>query len=635
MSPELHQRVRKLFDEALERPEEERLPFLQTECSGDPGAYQAVVRLLQFQQPAQSFLESRAPGMERIGRYLITGELGRGAMGVVYEAVDPLIRRSVAVKVIHLHSLADRREADFMRDRLFREARSAGQLLHPGIVILFDVGQEGDLAFITMERVDGQSLQQILASGQGIGRGETLEVLRQTAAALDHAHQKSVVHCDVKPGNIMLDKSGVAKLTDFGIAKIASTQYHTRSGLVMGTPSYMSPEQIEGRPLDGRSDQFSLAVVAFQLLTGSMPFQANSIAGMAYAIVHAAQPSARAANPGLPPAVDQVLCRGLHKLPGERFPSCTQFVTALEAALASVDEMAGATAVLPPVPSLPAATSRPRLLSSSRRKVLLPYLVGAFLLAALAGGYWWLRAQAPPAVAFLADAQSIKSGASAKLRWDVGGATKVMIDHDVGEVPANGDREVKPSADTVYTLTATGRSGQITVKSVSLDVVVDVAVAADILPAATDLYTKGFKELDAGHRQAAINLFREAAGKGETQAMYALGDLYSEGEKKDYREAAKWFRRAADGHNARSMTELGGMYYFGRGVPQNYGDAAYWFGQAADSREPAGAYNLGMLYENGQGVSKDLSKAEKYYRDAARLGNEEAKKRLLQLQAVH
>jgi serine/threonine protein kinase len=168
MSAELHQRIRKLFDDALDRPEDERLSFLRTACGDDSDAYRAVARLLDVYRPSQSFLEDPAPGMERIGRYLITGELGRGALGVVYEAVDPLIRRSVAVKVIHLQSLADRSEAEFLRDRLFREARSTGQLLHPGIVVIFDVGQEGDLAFIAMERVNGLSLHHTLAAGQKV-----------------------------------------------------------------------------------------------------------------------------------------------------------------------------------------------------------------------------------------------------------------------------------------------------------------------------------------------------------------------------------------------------------------------------------------------------------------------------------
>src|ERR1700684_384285 len=188
MAPELHARVRTLFDEALQKPEAERPAFLQAACNGVPEVLQAVTRLLEAHRGSPAFLDDATRPSQRIGRYMVTGELGRGAMGIVYEAVDPLIGRKVAVKVIHLQAFADAGEARFLRDRVFREARSAGALSHPGIVTVFDVGQEGDTAFIAMERVEGLSLYQALASGRGFTRAETLGVLRQAAAALDYAH---------------------------------------------------------------------------------------------------------------------------------------------------------------------------------------------------------------------------------------------------------------------------------------------------------------------------------------------------------------------------------------------------------------------------------------------------------------
>src|SRR5580658_8635295 len=176
MSPDLHTRIGSLFDEAMERPEADRLSFLQSACSNEPEVFEAVARLLEAHRSLPSFLEGETRPSQRIGRYLVTGELGRGAMGIVYEASDPLIGRKVAVKVIHLQAFADAGEAKFLRDRLFREARSAGALSHPGIVIVHDVGQEGDMAFIAMERVDGVSLYQVLASGRKIPRAETFEI---------------------------------------------------------------------------------------------------------------------------------------------------------------------------------------------------------------------------------------------------------------------------------------------------------------------------------------------------------------------------------------------------------------------------------------------------------------------------
>src|SRR5580658_9634220 len=204
MSPENHQRVRLLFDEALARPEAERIPFLQGACGGNSEVLGQVTQLLSAHVKAASFLEAEPARPQQIGRYLVSRELGRGAMGIVYEAVDPLIGRTVAVKVIRLQALADGAEAAFLRERLFREARSAGGLFHPGIAVILDVGQDGDVAFIAMEYVDGPSLFQMLTELPKIGRAEALRILQQTAAALDFAHGKGIVHRDIKPANILL-----------------------------------------------------------------------------------------------------------------------------------------------------------------------------------------------------------------------------------------------------------------------------------------------------------------------------------------------------------------------------------------------------------------------------------------------
>ena len=289
-----------------------------------------------------------SPG-QRAGRYVISRELGRGAMGVVYEALDPLIGRSVAVKIIRLESLTGPGDVRFLRDRLFREARSAGSLSHPGIVTIFDVGQEANEAFIAMERVNGPSLAETLVATPRLDRGKALSILRQMAAALDHAHRHGVIHRDIKPANIMLDQGVTVKITDFGIAKVVSDASQTLTNFVMGTPSYMSPEQIEAKPLDGRSDQFSLAAVAYQLLTGAVPFQTESLPSLLHQIVYAPRPSARAACSALPAAVDDVFRRALERNAAERYSSCTEFVEALESAMPEA----------PPVQPAPSPKHRP------------------------------------------------------------------------------------------------------------------------------------------------------------------------------------------------------------------------------------------------------------------------------------
>jgi serine/threonine protein kinase len=210
--------------------------------------------------------------MDRIGRYKIVRELGRGAMGVVYHAIDPNIGRPVAIKTIPLGSTRTPEEQERLRERLFREARSAGILSHPGIVTIYDVEQQGDNAYIAMEYVDGPTLDAVLSGPQMLTQEEMFSILGQTAVALDYAHGKGIVHRDIKPANIMIAGDGTVKITDFGIAKVTAGEQFTMTGSIVGTPHYMSPEQVQGQAVDGRSDQFSLAVIAFEMLTREKPY---------------------------------------------------------------------------------------------------------------------------------------------------------------------------------------------------------------------------------------------------------------------------------------------------------------------------------------------------------------------------
>jgi len=270
--------------------------------------------------------------MDRIGRYQIVKELGHGAMGVVYQAVDPTIGRHVAIKTIRLGELDDPDERAKLRERLFREARSAGILSHPGIVTIYDMEEQGDVAFIAMEFVDGPTLDQLLSATEPVPRERLTSVLRQTAAALDYAHGKGIVHRDIKPANIMLASDGAVKITDFGIAKVTTSQQYTQTGTILGTPNYMSPEQVQGLAVTGRADQFSLAVIAFEMLTGDRPFTGEHLTTVVYKIVAEDPPPAQRLNPTLGPQIDAVLRRGLMKKPETRYSSCIEFVNGLEAA---------------------------------------------------------------------------------------------------------------------------------------------------------------------------------------------------------------------------------------------------------------------------------------------------------------
>jgi serine/threonine-protein kinase len=269
--------------------------------------------------------------MEQIGRYQILGELGRGAMGIVYKAQDPAIGRTIAIKSIRLRDLIDEGERERLRERLFREAQSAGILSHPGIVTIYDIAEENGMAYIFMEFVNGPPLEKMLQREQTPDKETLLSIFRQTAAALDYAHRKGIVHRDVKPANIMIHEDGTAKVTDFGVAKIIS-QEMTLAGTMMGTPSYMSPEQVQGISVTGRADQFSLAVVAYEVMTGEKPFVAEYLPTLLYKIVREEPVPPQRLNTTLGIQIETVLRKGLAKNPADRYESCTDFVNALSAA---------------------------------------------------------------------------------------------------------------------------------------------------------------------------------------------------------------------------------------------------------------------------------------------------------------
>ena len=672
MSPELHQRVRKLFDEALEKPESERRSFLESAAGGDAELRQAVERLLDAHGKSDAFLAGEETGGRRLGRYLLTRELGRGSMGVVFEGIDPLIGRHVAVKVIRIDPGREGDKPGFLRDQFFREAHSAGRLLHPGIVVIFDVGQQGDAAFIAMELVEGHSLQDLLSAKQPPSVPETLEILRQAAAALDYAHQNGVVHRDIKPANIMLHRGQTVKIADFGVAKI-TLQNLTVTGLILGTPTYMSPEQLENRPLDGRSDQFSLAVVAYEMLTGVRPFDAPSLAPLTHLIVYGERPSARKVNPELSEAADAVLRKGLAQLPEGRYANCVEFAAALAEALREAPRPLAA--VAPPIPAVeppPVATApvppppMPVPPAAVReRSALVWVLAGLLGIAAMLGGAVWVYRSSPlrarfeslaarrapaapeavvtppatappahptptpaaPAVArFTASPESVAAGSPATLHWEAHDAGEVRIEPQVGQVAASGEVSVKPDATTTYILTAKGPGGE---ASASLTVAVAPKGAEPkAAPPAGSLFESGLAEQRAGNAAKALSLFRQAAERGDVRAMVEVAE---QGLDSDNGESERWFRKAAELGDPTAMLNLGAMYSLGIHVKEDDERAVFWYRQAADKGNSDAMYNLARMYERGHGVPKDLAKAKELYQKASARGNAEARKRLDQL----
>jgi serine/threonine-protein kinase len=321
-------------------------------------------------------------------------------MGVVYLASDPLLNRQVAVKTVDL-AVEDPQEREFLRSRLLRDARAAALLKHPNIVSVYDVFEDGGRAYVVMEYVEGESLAARLKADPLPDGATLLGVLRQMADALDYTHSRGVIHRDIKPANVMIDSAGAAKIMDFGIARIADTRTITPTGMVMGTVEYMAPEQIRGEAVDGRADQFALAVVAYQMMTGGTLFGPHTIATLTYKIVNEvpAPPSTR--NAALPRRVDAVLAKALAKTPSERYPNCGGFVSALADAFSGAPAAVIVPAPVAAEPTQPMAPAYGPVTPARRSGPAV--LVAALAVAAVLGlggalAVWkpWNRSAQPP-----------------------------------------------------------------------------------------------------------------------------------------------------------------------------------------------------------------------------------------------
>ena len=282
---------------------------------------------------ATSTINGYTPGM--LGRYRVLKELGRGAMGLVYLGKDPTIQRFVAIKTMRLDHIDDDDKLQDFKARFFREAESTGRLSHPNIVTIYDAGEENDLGYIAMELIEGTPLKQWARKPNLMPINEVLLTVATVADALDYAHQQGVIHRDIKPANIMLTKDRIVKVMDFGIAKMASSS-KTQTNIVLGTPTYMSPEQIAGKKVDGRSDIFSLGVVLFELLTGQLPFTADNLSAVLFSIAHHPHPAIQTLRPDLPPMVQEIVDRALQKELPHRYRRADEFAGELRACLQSL-----------------------------------------------------------------------------------------------------------------------------------------------------------------------------------------------------------------------------------------------------------------------------------------------------------
>jgi len=367
-----------------------------------------------------------------IGRYEIVEELGRGAMGSVFKAKDPAVGRIVALKTIHTTALEGAQSEEY-RTRFYREARASGVLAHPGIVPVFDVGEDQGAPFLVMEFVEGRTLGEAIKKGERFTLDRVCEIGQQIAEALGYAHRQGVIHRDIKPANILMTSKEVygserPRITDFGIAKLASSDI-TTTGQLLGTPSFMPPEQFTGSPIDGRADLFSLGVILYSLATGEQPFPGETMTAVSYKVVYTEPIPPAKLNPAIPARVEAVILKCLAKSPSDRYQTGEELAQDLAAVRMSPvtsvmqsgqlmpsamesDATLGPNAVSGSLRSAPVVTAdksgsrpvqKPAAATAAKPKqfqstVAIALISVAALGAAIGGGWYWYahRKPAPP-----------------------------------------------------------------------------------------------------------------------------------------------------------------------------------------------------------------------------------------------
>ena len=278
-----------------------------------------------------------------LGRYKIISEIGQGAMGTVYKAVDPIIDRTVAIKTINLN--LSRQELEEYEARFQQEIKAAGRLNHPNIVTIYDVGKTDAVAYMAMEFLEGLELKDMIASGLIPPADSVVDIITQVADGLSFAHQQDIVHRDVKPSNIMVMKGGIAKITDFGIARLPNSAVKTMTGLILGSPRYMSPEQVIGKTIDARSDIFSLGVVLYEALTGVAPFDGDNVNAIMYATVNTMPPPPSQHNRAVPAMLDLIVAKAMAKLLEDRYQNVKELADDMREVRRQLDSTRPATAL--------------------------------------------------------------------------------------------------------------------------------------------------------------------------------------------------------------------------------------------------------------------------------------------------
>lgn len=304
----------------------------------------------------------------QLGRYVIQSELGRGAMGVVYKATDSILERTVAVKTVNI--TLEREYAEKYEQRFYQEAKAAGGLNHPNIVTIHDVGKAGDVVYMAMEYIEGVELRTLIGEGRPLRVAQAVSIAAQVAEGLAYAHQRGVVHRDIKPANIMVVANGPVKITDFGIARMRGSGDLTQTGTLLGSPKYMSPEQVIGKRADQRSDVFSLGVILYETLCGAAPFNGENVTALMYQIVNFVPPAPSTLNPEIPELLDYIVAKMLAKPLDQRYPDAAEVARDLRECERQLGVASGGAQPARTVPGL-ATGPQPRLVDPEAKTVVL------------------------------------------------------------------------------------------------------------------------------------------------------------------------------------------------------------------------------------------------------------------------
>lgn len=553
--------------------------------------------------------------MTMIGQYEVKELLGSGGIGQVHAAFDTVLEREVAIKSLRPELLNDKTFVDRFRG----EATSLAKLSHPNITTLYNLLSEGGNLYLIMECVRGETLEDMLkARGGKLSVRESLAIVAQIADGLAYAHSMGIIHRDIKPANVMITATGSVKIMDFGIARVRGSQRLTRDGGALGTLAYMSPEQVRGEEADGRSDQYSLAIMLYEMLAGVVPFEADTDYELMQAHIKTRAPRLSTRLPGVDSRLDAALQRGLAKNRDQRYPSVWEFSEALGATLLRPDASKIVYEGTRLIDALPAAVAPPpRTLALSPLLDRLTFIRPELRLpAALCAGGVVVLASALGIVVLLTPISPRTSGTA------IAG-----VPHNAATAPVTAAQQ-SPNASATTTAQATPQAAaSASATPANLN---QVASLAGTPPAATAAAPEA--------APTSLSDIIQAAERGDPAAENALGVEYAEGADglpRDETKAVEWYRKAATQGYTKAETNLGDMYFFGRGgLDRNPLEALSWYLKAADQHWPDAQYRLGYMYESGTGTAKDLQRAVALYRSAAESGYPDAENLLGALYAT-